>query len=108
MSAVDVLRSDIDYALSGFFGESIEYKSLSGKPESIATWEEFDAIVERSAEELGSSADFGRSPILVSISKTSLSSVAENIDKIRFNDKVYKVAKIVSEDAGGWELYCTS
>jgi hypothetical protein len=107
MAAGDVLKADVDYAVDGFFGESVGYKSLSGRPASSVPWSDMNAVVERSAEPIGISGELGRSPILIVVSKTDLSSVAEQVDRVKFDGHVYKVTKIVSEDQGAWELYCT-
>jgi hypothetical protein len=107
MATEDVLKADVDYAVDGFFGESVSYKSLSGKPPSSVPWTRLNAVVERSAEPIGISGELGRSPILIVVSKTDLSSVTEQVDRVKFNGHIYKVAKVVSEDQGAWELYCT-
>jgi len=109
MSAADLMKADFDYAIAGFFTEEIGYKSLSVSPESSLQWTTINAVVERSAEPRGLTSERGRSPIIVSVSKSDISSVTEGVDKVRLdgdNNKVYSVAEIISVDAGGWGLYC--
>ena len=103
------MKQDFDFVVDGFFGEAIGYKSLSGVPESAASWQSLNAVVERSAEARGISNDLGRSPIIVSISRTDLTSVTVGRDKIRLDaddSRIYLVSEVIVEDAGGWELYC--
>jgi len=106
MSTNDLLMADFDFVVDGLFGESIYYKSLYGQSESAIEWSSMNAIVDPAAEGMGVSADFGRPAIIVNVSKTDLESVTEGVDKIKHNGKTYVVHKILSQDAGGWELYC--
>ena len=106
MSAADLLKADMDGAVGGFFGESVGYKALSGVPEASIPWTYIPMIVDESPEVIGVSGDRGRSPIVVVASKTDLAAVTEGVDKIYRNSRTYVVEKIISEDPGGWELYC--
>lgn len=106
MSTDDLLRSDVDYAVDGLFAETVYYKSLSGRAESTVPWTTLSAVVERAADPRGMSAEIGRSPILVVVSKTDLTAVVPQVDKLKYAGRVYSVAQIASEDSGAFELYC--
>jgi hypothetical protein len=106
MSTEEFLQSHASFMTAGIFSDTVDVKHLGGREISVVPWRSVPAMIERSADPRGVSAEIGRSPIEVFISKADLEEVDEQVDLIRHEGSLYRIAKIVSDDPGGLHLYC--
>jgi hypothetical protein len=110
MSFATDQQSDLDALLAaGEFGESIRYRYNKG-PIS----DPFNAFVtEGSLGEsaagsilIGFTAESGKEPLVVTVSKTDVPQVRELIDTVEWNGTTYSVKRVIGETVAGRKLYC--
>jgi len=110
MAWSDLAKQVTDFAVAAGTpeSESIEFKRIGGLQPGQASWKTVRAQRSSDPKTMGFVADKGRGAEVIVVSKTEVPEVAELIDKVRIGGtKTYVVGEILSQDAGGFELYLT-